>query len=52
MKSKGMKLHASGTQTDQAKAAWKSLERDYPVERIKIGNPHHPREMVTRRRFV
>jgi GNAT superfamily N-acetyltransferase len=52
MKSKGMKLHASGTQSDDAKAAWMSLERNYPVEKIRIGNPHHPHKMVTRRRFA
>ena len=39
MKAKDMKLHASTTQTDYAKAAWKSLERDYNVEKIRVGIP-------------
>lgn len=52
MKKKGMKLHASTTQTDYAKAAWKSLERDYPVEKIRIGNPNVRGKIVTRRRFA
>lgn len=52
MKSKGMKLHASNTQTPDAQAAWKTLERDYSVEKIKIGNPHAMNRMVTRRRFA
>lgn len=52
MKSKGMKLHASNTQTPDAQGAWKSLERDYPVEKIKIGNPHAMNKMVNRRRFA
>ncbi len=51
MKSKGMKLHASGTQTSDAKRAWQSLERNYPVEKIKVGHPTS-RGMVTRQRFA
>jgi GNAT superfamily N-acetyltransferase len=52
MKKKGMKLHASNTQSDEAKAAWSTLEKQYPVEKIRIGNPHARNKMVTRRRFA
>lgn len=51
MKTKGMKLHASNSQSADAAAAWETLERDYPVEKVRMKNPSG-RGMATRRRFA
>lgn len=49
MKKKGMRLYASGTQTDLAKAAWSNLEKNYLVAKSKEKYMNKP---ITRRYFA
>ncbi len=52
MKSKGLPLYASGVQSDEAKATWKSMQKDFPVTRERVGNPVVRHKRINRRKFV
>lgn len=49
MREKGLKLYASGTQSSDAKAAWKSLEKTFDVKRARDVNPFIRNKRLTRR---
>lgn len=52
MKSKGMKMYASSTQSDEAKATWKAMRKQFPMARDRVVHPFARDKRVTRKHFA
>lgn len=52
MRKKGMTLYASGIQSDDAKATWKTMQKQFHVKKTRTGHPFSPMKRQTRRYFA
>lgn len=52
MKRKGLKLYASGCQSDDAKATWKNMSNQFPITRERTQDPFRRGKRITRKHFT